>query len=164
MKNRTMYRVSSLLAIMLFFTSVVFAQSRGRQGQFQDRFRQLEAQRVAYITNELSLTPEEAQKFWPVYNQYHEKRNQLVQNHRTQRRSDFNVDQLSEKELHELADADIRNMEEMIVLRREYHEKFKRVIPIKKVVLLYNAERDFNRQLLMDERGSRTGGGRFRNQ
>jgi len=164
MKNGILYRVLSLLAITLILTSAVFSQPRGRQGQFQERFRQLEAQRVAYITHELSLTPQEAQLFWPVYNEYHAKRNELMQNHRTQRRGELSVDKMTEKELHEIADADIRNMEEMITLRREYHEKFKKVIPIKKVVLLYNAERDFNRQLLMDERGGRPGGGRSRNQ
>ena len=30
----------------------------------------LEALKIAYITNKLNLSPEEAQKFWPIYNQY----------------------------------------------------------------------------------------------
>jgi hypothetical protein len=30
----------------------------------------IEALKIAYITNKLNLSPEEAQKFWPIYNNY----------------------------------------------------------------------------------------------
>ncbi len=35
-----------------------------------DKAARLEALKVAYITQQLALTPEEAQNFWPVYNKY----------------------------------------------------------------------------------------------
>ena len=73
------------------------------------------------------------------------------------------MDELSEKELLRLADAEIMNMEEMTAMRREYHEKFKKVLPLKKVIELYETERNFNRFLLRESRGSERGGGRGRN-
>lgn len=123
----------------------------------------MEAKRIAFITQELSLTPEEAQVFWPVYNEYNQKRNQMMILHREERKDVTDIDKLSESELMELADEDIRNMEDMVALRREYHEKFKQILPVKKVILLYNAERDFNRKLYREGRGRSDSPGRRRN-
>lgn len=36
------------------------------------RLSRLEAIKVAFLTRELNLSPDEAQKFWPVYNNYFE--------------------------------------------------------------------------------------------
>lgn len=132
-------------------------------GQRQEQYRQMEAKRIAFITQELSLTPEEAQVFWPVYNEYNQKRNQMMIRHREDRKDVTDIDKLSESELMELADEDIRNMEDMVALRREYHEKFKQILPVKKVILLYNAERDFNRKLYREGRGRSDSPGRRRN-
>jgi len=34
------------------------------------KLERIEVLKMAYITKELNLTPDEAQKFWPVYNNY----------------------------------------------------------------------------------------------
>ena len=39
----------------------------------------LEALKIAYITKRLDLSPEEAQKFWPIYNQYAEELKQSAE-------------------------------------------------------------------------------------
>ena len=43
----------------------------------QDAKAKLEAARIALITERLGLTPEQAQEFWPVYNEYGEQRRQI---------------------------------------------------------------------------------------
>lgn len=57
------------LALGVMACMAVFAQPgmKGKQGPGVQR---LEAMHVAYLTRELSLTPEEAQQFWPSYNKY----------------------------------------------------------------------------------------------
>jgi hypothetical protein len=141
------------LAMFLILSASLFSQ--GRQRQWQEKYRQLESQRIAFITRELSLSPEEAQVFWPVYNEYNEKRNQLMVKHRLNRADEVDLQQLSEPELIELADSDVSNLEEMAALRRGYHEKFKQILPTIKVIQLYIAERDFNRNLYNESRGGR---------
>jgi Skp family chaperone for outer membrane proteins len=49
---------------------VAFVLGLSYFGSAQPRGEKLEAIKVAYITRELSLTSDEAQKFWPLYNQY----------------------------------------------------------------------------------------------
>jgi len=50
---------------MLLFSVIAVAQETRAQ-----RFERIEAEKIAFITKELNLTPSEAQKFFPVYNQY----------------------------------------------------------------------------------------------
>ncbi|MFN2396090.1 MAG: hypothetical protein ABR597_10425 [Bacteroidales bacterium] len=147
--------------ILFLLAQTVLAQ--GGPGQRQARHEQMEARRVAFITRELSLTPAEAQDFWPVYNEYNEKRKAMMFRHQQQKNQIDNIDELSEEELLRIADAEILNMEEMTTLRREYHEKFKKILPLKKVIELYETERNFNRNLLRESRGSQRGGSRGRN-
>lgn len=161
-----MTKKSFLLSFSTFLVSILFFQTvwaQGGPGQRQERQEQMEARRIAFITRELSLTPAEAKAFWPVYNQYHEKRNEMMRKHQSQRQQLDNLDRLSEQELLLIADAEIANMEEMTALRREYHEKFKEILPIIKVIELYETERNFNRFLLRESRGTPRGAGRGRN-
>ena len=60
--------VIALLALAVSFSAVAQKPAQGpeRKGQDHERF---EAEKVAYITQQLSLSVEEAQAFWPVYNQ-----------------------------------------------------------------------------------------------
>ena len=152
--------ISTFLAILLFIQT---GWAQGGFGQRQERQEQMEARRISFITRELSLTPTEAKAFWPVYNEYHNKRNEMMRRHQAQRLQLDNLDRLSEQELLEIADAEITNMEEMAALRREYHEKFKEILPLKKVIELYETERNFNRFLLRESRGTPRGSGRGRN-
>ena len=163
--NRKNFSFLLLSFVLITFCAETTLGQRGQRErqEREERHEQIEARRIAFITNELSLTPSEAQKFWPVYNEYNQKRAQMMARHRQQRMNLENLENLTEQQLLELADADIVNMEEMISLRREYHEKFKKILPLKKVIQLYEAEREFNRTLFRESRGAQRPAGRGRN-
>ena len=143
--------------MLLLVVSVAVAQpGRG----MQHRRGQLDAQKIAFITRELDLTPQEAQAFWPVYNEFDAKRIALRQNFVTTiQPKDKNIDELSDKEAGELADNQIIQSQKLLDLRKEYHAKFKSILPVKKVLKLYEAERGFQKELLGQIRGNRGPGG-----
>jgi len=138
-----------------------------RQYRHQEKKKEIEAKKVAFITEKISLTPEEAQSFWPVYNEFQEKKQtHSRQNRMMQRNTEKNYDNMNDKELEKIADAEIERMLEMYNIRKEYHEKFKAILPIKKVVMFYDAEKEFKKVLLEDLRSERKhkrneGRGRF---
>lgn len=148
----TISKNARIYILLVLFTAPLLVNAQPPRQRFHEQARELESKRIAFITNELSLTPEEAQVFWPIYNEYNQYRNEMMIRHRTARTDTKELEKMSESELIKLADADINNMEEMIALRRRYHEKFMRVLPVKKVILLYDAERKFNRQLFREGR------------
>lgn len=152
--------INICLSLLFFVPAGLLAQrdfQRPERTERQERFRQkrehIEMKRIAFITEKISLTTEEAQAFWPIYNEFKEKKQEQNRRHRMlHRETGRNYEDMSEEELHKLADEDISNMMKMYKLRKEYHEKFLEVLSIQKVVMLYDAERQFRRVLLNDVR------------
>ena len=109
----------------------------------------MESMRIAFLTNKLDLTPEEAQKFWPVYNEFQKKREELHKKHREEVKNvKENFDSLSDKQVEKIVDDEMSFRQKNLDLEKEYHAKFKSVLPIKKVAKLYHAEDMFARHLL----------------
>lgn len=146
-----------LSSIILLFSCLSLFSQPGRgpgpgpgagQGRlFNERMQAIESRRVAHITNALSLTPAEAREFWPIYNEYLDRVNRMNQEAREWQEKMPDINQLSDKEAAELAEMEVQRMEDAAALRRNYHEKLKDVLSLKKIALLYEAERSFNRML-----------------
>jgi hypothetical protein len=117
--------------------------------QHGDQHKNVEAQRIAFITQELNLTPDEAKVFWPVYNEYDAKRHDLKKSFKESGDlHDKDIDKLTEKEANQILDNQIIEAQKFLDLRKEYHSKFKAVLPAIKVLKLYDAEREFQKILI----------------
>lgn len=142
-----------LLLTFIALSGMAYSQAMGPppkgKGARQEKKENIEAMKVAFITSKLDLTPEEAQKFWPVYNQYTEKVKELRKKRREdEREAKKNFDELSDKEIEQAIDNDLTIRQKELDLQKEYNTKFKTVLPIKKVSKLYLAEEQFKRVLL----------------
>ncbi len=116
------------------------------QGVRADR---IEAEKVAFFTKRLELTSAEAEKFWPVYNDYTSRRDKLTQDRNALvRYLNQNYSNLSDKELLESSDRLIDFEMQQANLSKSYHEKFKVILPPSKLVRLYYAEVQFKTLLL----------------
>ena len=109
----------------------------------------VEAMKVGFITNRLELTAKEAQVFWPLYNEYNSKIEKL----RKTKRSDFEElknksDNITDKELETFINEVFASKQKELDLQKEYYEKYAKVLPVKKVAMLYQAENQFKRELL----------------
>jgi hypothetical protein len=109
----------------------------------------VQALKVAFITKQLDLTPAEAEKFWPIYNEYQDKREAV----RKQLQTDYKIireqaDVLSPEELTRIADEEVALKAKDSQLVSEMHEKLKKVLPPKKLAKLYVAEEDFKREII----------------
>jgi Spy/CpxP family protein refolding chaperone len=107
----------------------------------QERKNNIESVKAAFITQKLELTPEESQKFWPVYNSYQQELKKLVLIKNSQRRA------LKENP----ASAPVDELEidsEILELRKRYRQEFAKVLPRQKAALVYPAEREFRQQLI----------------
>ena len=111
----------------------------------------LESARIAYFTSRMSLTPEEASKFWPVYNEY---RKAMEEARRANRHEFHELRRMSEegtaseinmkKQLMEYIDGCVKDDE----LERLYLDEFLKILPVEKVVLMYIAEEDFRIKMI----------------
>ncbi len=132
-----------LLSSILFFAHVLGAQPP-KPG---DRIR---AAKIGFLTQKLQLTPQEAERFFPIYNQFQNEKQAAGKEKREKLRSANlnNFDNLSDKDATELADGFMDVRREELMIEERYHKEFKRVLPPKKVLKLYVAEREFNMEVL----------------
>lgn len=110
----------------------------------------IKAQKVSFITAEINLTPVEAEKFWPIYNEMQNKKEDINKNFHKLNKSlkNSNIDDLTDKQAEELANNEILHEQQLLDLKKEYHEKYKTILSSKKIAKLYLAEKKFNRYLI----------------
>ncbi|MEM8999258.1 MAG: hypothetical protein AAGB24_03255 [Bacteroidota bacterium] len=142
--NKKLYLLPFLL-----LTLTLFAQ----KGPGRERIKTL---KVAFLTERLSLTPEEAQAFWPVYNAHEDKVEALRRKERARFGSRIPyLDELSEKEASELLAGFAALQNEKHRVDQTFIKDLAAVIPSKKIMLMFKAEEDFKRRLLQQVRKNR---------
>jgi len=141
-----MKRLLSILILCLLVGSYAQAQGRGKSKE------RIKALHVAFITEKLELTPEESEKFWPVYNEFDQKRTQLRREYRKKRKAGAETDDQAE----ELILSNFESQEKLIALKRTYFEKYKAILPVKKLARLGKAEREFKQVIVKEMQRRRT--------
>jgi hypothetical protein len=112
-------------------------------GAFAQQGKRIESMRIAFITQRLNLTSEEAQQFWPVFNQFSEKMQQIKGT-----KMDAPLDEMSDADTEKMILSEFDKESKELELKKEYYQKLKKVLPIRKVAKLYRAERDFKNELV----------------
>lgn len=145
------------LAIALLSAQLLFAQV---DDDGDDKFERLESAKIAFLTRELGLTPDEAQKFWPVFNEFSDKRKALKKLERANQESvRANFASLNDRDLDAALMKAIEFEQKEVDLKKEYISRFKAVLPVGKVVRLYGAEEKFKREILREMRNRQGGPG-----
>ena len=138
---------SIILIILLFVVNMSFAQKK------YDRMRSF---KTAYLTEKLELTPQEAERFWPLYNESEKKLWQLRKKNkdliRTLKSDDGSIQisdgQNTDKILSEL----MKNDRDMQKEKESMYKEVKDVLSSEKLLKLYIAEAEFNKHLLKEYR------------
>jgi len=109
----------------------------------------IQAARVAYITDQLQLTPEEAEKFWPIYREFSEKRRALrVQLHQAKTNPD--PAKTTEQNDQAVVDQHLEVKQKELNLEKDYSTRLLKVISAQKLRTLPDAERRF-RQMILEQ-------------
>jgi hypothetical protein len=140
--------LKKLYPILFFLLSLNFY---GQGERLKEKKEQIKAMKVAFLTTELDLTSNEAEKFWPIYNTFDDKqfelRHQKMKGY-FRRMEDSELDKLSEKEAAALLNQIESNEEDLFNLRKKFITNLKEILPSVKIIKLKKAEEDFNRKLL----------------
>lgn len=109
----------------------------------------INAYRIAFLTRRLNLTPQEAEKFWPVYNEYQNNKVK-IQSERQNIVMNFNQNALNmtDKEMSAAGDRLVELEVKEAALLQDFHNKIKLILPPVKVLRLFQAENQFRQQLL----------------
>lgn len=150
-----MNQILIILTLIVSCNLSSIAQERGHRmhGDMSERF---EAEKISFITQKLELTPDEAQLFWPLYNELGKKRKKNREQAKILfRKLRSESEEKTEKELGDLSDELIELKVQEANLQKEYHLKYKKILSAKKILTLYHSEKQFQSMLLrqIKERG-----------
>ena len=150
--DHSMKQLITIVCILL--TLSVSAQDRrpNPSGQFSPA--EYAKQQREFFTRNAELTQEEADAFFPIYNELQQKKREINRQIRMIMRHEGDTlisEEQSLKAIEAKADANIRIAE----LEKEYLKKFKEVLPASKILKVQNAEEQFNSQILKDIQQSR---------
>lgn len=134
----------SLLAFLL----PVFGYAQGPDDRGRER---IDAMRIAYITENVGFTTEEAQKFWPLHNEFEAKMEDIRRERHSIMEGRMRNPELTDVDDEDLAEEMLKMFEleqRELNLKKEYHTKYLSVLSPKKVALLYMAQEKFKRELI----------------
>lgn len=126
--------------IALTFVSIG-AIALAQDGRLQDR---IEAQRIAFITEQLQLTPEEAQQFWPIYNEFRDLEGSLNK----EKIPTKGMALMSDKDAADHLDKVLDIEQQVLSAKIHYTNQLKSVLTPRKILKLYASERQFKERLL----------------
>lgn len=132
-----------LLSISFLIGFVALNMAQTTENEEASRKR-IEASKVAYITSYLDLSTGEAEKFWPVYNEYQTKSKAL----REQRGKRKSYDEMTDADASARLDKYIDLSAKRSALKIEYINRFRAILSDKKVLMLNKAESDFRKQVV----------------
>lgn len=140
----------------LLVSGVAFGQNE--KPRFREAMEKMKTERVSFLTEKLQLTVEEAEKFWPVYNEYLAKREEMMWGKRQKMHRDFDPGQFSDEEmnnmLNDILDQEVKGAQ----LKKDYFIKIKAILPIRKVLTLHRVEQEFMNHMLNQIRENRNPG------
>ena len=121
-----MKRILTILLLVFTSMNLLFAQAEERELRNGGK---IEALKIAYLTNKLALSPEEAQKFWPVYNKYMDEIRKTRLDARENKQQEIVTD------------------EKILAIRKKYNTEFGKVLSSEKVNAFFKAEKEFGTYL-----------------
>ncbi len=127
----------------------VSAHAQGKPHKDKDHWEKFKAEKVAFLTSKLNLTPAEAQKFWPVYNEMEKERWEAQKARRELETKVSDAEEtLSEREVIKLTQDFTGSMQKEATILTKYNEQFLKILPPQKVLKLYKAENEFRMHMI----------------
>jgi Spy/CpxP family protein refolding chaperone len=146
-------KISKILPLLIAFISLNVIAQDGPI--IRKKKEQIKALKVAFITNELELTSDEATKFWPLFNAFEEKQQEIKKQKLKgylKRVDNDSFDNLSEKDATTMLSQMESTEDELYQLKKKFISNLKGVISPIKILKLKKAEENFNRKLLQQYR------------
>ena len=137
-----MKRILAFLIIMMMFPVI-------RTSAQNTNLERLNNFKIGFFTRKMNLTTAEAEKFWPVYNEYQKQKN-IIQLDKISIIREFNQTEstLNDNQLSNMGDKLIADVTQESALAITLHKKLKEVLPPAKVIRFYQAENQYKAQLL----------------
>ena len=123
------------------------AQNKPNKKNKAEKEAKINELRIKYFNDKLALTDAEQKAFWPLFDEYKLKDKNLRDSFQKKYKKNAIVF-MDDKKSEEYLNALLKLKDDENALYREYINKFKKVLPIKKVAMLPTLEKEFKKEIL----------------
>ena len=153
-----MNAMKTILCMMVVMCSTIIGFAQPPMEEMDENRREkIEALKRAYISQELDLTVSEAEKFWPVYNEY-DKKKDVVRKDMRRAHKEMKEASNTEKQALETIDFVAKMRKEEVDLDSKFIKDCLPVLGVEKAMKLGGLEREFQRHLMEKLKERRHGG------
>jgi hypothetical protein len=139
--------MKNLLLLSLLFCAPFLSFSQNRS----DRNSEIESYKIAYLTQKLELSSDDAKTFWPIYTEY-QKEQSVLRREKSEKmislRKIDEIDKLTDPQVATLLSNEFNYKQKELNLERKYYNIFKTKLPIKTLGKYYRAQETFKKELL----------------
>jgi len=155
-RNKLIIHGLTIAILTIFLAQITYAQYDDRHRNAGQHKEKIKSHKIAFITDKLNLSPQEAEKFWPVYNGHEAKMENSQKEFREKTRDKAeNLKDLTDDEAEEFVYARLNQEQNMLNLKKEFINELNQILPSKKILLLMEAEREFRIELMKRLAGPR---------
>ncbi|MCB9034382.1 MAG: Spy/CpxP family protein refolding chaperone [Chitinophagales bacterium] len=140
--------MKKIFTLLLFTAGFLFIVSAQPPKFDKPSKEKIEALKIGFITQRLDLTEEQAQKFWPIYNQFEAEKKALRKNTIGDIDKEKPIDEMTEAEVTNLINKHLEFKTKDVELTKKYIAQFKTVLNNKQVAKLITAEDNFKKMLI----------------
>ena len=139
--------ISAFVIAVVALASSATAYAQPENGHREDWKKKMMSEKIAFLSVEIDITPEEAQTFWPIYNQVNQERDEaMFKVFKAYKELDKAVSEGKDaKEISDLLEAYLDAQKAQRELEGRVAERYGKVLPMEKVARLYIAEEKFRR-------------------
>ncbi len=141
--NKNNMKRTLFLLIIILIVPVINTMAQNTNLEKLNNFK------IGFFTKKINMTSDEAEKFWPAYNDFQSQRNQIqLEKMKINREFNLNENSLSDSQLTEMGDKIVDCLVRESNLEVAFHKKLKELLPPAKVIRYYQAENQYKLQLL----------------
>lgn len=134
---------------IIFICFVLLSSLQVTAQEKEEHRERIKALKTAFITEGLNLSPQDAEKFWPIYNDFNEKRRRLYK----KEHADLGeMECISEEKAEKMLQEYVNIEREDYLLKKKFFSDLKTIFTAKQIIQLKKIEDDFNRKLIKEYR------------
>jgi hypothetical protein len=140
-----MKKLVYLLSIGLLLAFATQATAQNRKQKKDEIKQRIYERKVEFIKEKVPMTAEEEKAFWPMYNEYNQKKDAIRKKFRETKKQQRKNGTTDYEKMNDLS---IQIIVDEANLTADFYQKMKKILPAQKIHLVFEAEKDFKKQLL----------------
>lgn len=156
--NDTMKKIKKSISLVLISIIMISSlpllgqekvNTERKRGNREEQMAKMKSMKIAFITENMELTTSEAEKFWPVYNEYEQKREAVTKELMERfKKTEEAPEVMSDEEADEAIRMRFSQEQALLDLKVKYYGKYLEILPATRIEKLFEVENNFRRHLM----------------